>query len=63
MMVIENKYEFGQTVYLKTDPDQHARMVTQIKVSPIGIIYLLSFGTMETPHYEIELSTEKDVLV
>lgn len=63
MMVIENKYEYGQIVFLKTDPEQQARMVTAFKVCPTGIIYFISFGTLETQHYDIELTDEKNVLV
>jgi hypothetical protein len=32
MMIIENKFNFGDIVYLKTDPDQRARIVTTFSV-------------------------------
>jgi hypothetical protein len=61
MMVIENKFELGQMVYLKSDPEQRERIVTQITVGGnMSIRYGLNCGTMETWHYDIELSTEKD---
>lgn len=61
-MIIQNKYDFGDTVYLKTDTDQNAWLVTGIKATPNDLIYILSQGTREYPAYDIELSKEKDVL-
>jgi hypothetical protein len=64
MMVLQNKYELGQMVFLKTDPDQHARQLTQIAIGANGSLrYAVTFGTQETWHYEIEMSDEKNVLV
>lgn len=63
MMVIENKFEFGQIVYLKTDINQSPRIVTSFKVTPDGIVYCLQSGTVETWHYSLEISEEKDILV
>lgn len=64
MIVIENKFDFGQTVYLKTDEDQKARLVVRITLTVAGtLVYGLSCGTNETTHFEIELSDEKNVLV
>jgi hypothetical protein len=62
MMIIENKFELQQTVYLKTDPDQKARVVTRIIVNPSGLSYELYCGTGGSWHYDFEISTEKDVL-
>lgn len=62
-MVIENKFELQQTVYLKTDPDQRARIVTRINVSSTGLIYELYSGTGGSWHYDFEIATEKDVLI
>lgn len=61
-MQIHNKYRFGQIVYLSTDIDQEQRMVTGLIVRPnSAIIYFLTAGTMETTHYEIEISETKNV--
>lgn len=58
-MVLDNQYQLGDLVYLKTDPDNHKRMVSAIKVGlDGGIIYTLSMGTQETLHYELEISGE-----
>lgn len=62
MMVINNAFEFGQIVYLTTDPDQRRRVVVELKVSPNGVLYRLSCGTTDSDHYECEISTEIDVL-
>lgn len=63
-MVIDNKYDFGEIVYLKTDSDQEKRIVTAIKVYPAGdIIYQLSCGTENSDHYEFEISREEDTVL
>jgi hypothetical protein len=66
MMIIDNKFEFGQFVYLKTDPDQEKRMVTEMKLISIGkeviIVYWLNFGSSCTLHYENEISAEKNLI-
>ena len=61
MMVIENKYEFGQIVYLVTDKEQLPRMVTGFTIRPTGVLYLCQSGITETAHYEMELQGEKVV--
>lgn len=63
MMVINSKYNFFDTVYLKTDPDQRQRLVTRMNITPIGVSYELSCGTQTSWHYEQEISEEKDVLI
>jgi hypothetical protein len=64
MMVIDNKFELGDIVYLKTDPDQRARIVSKFSVLPNGlIVYELSHNTFTSPHYDFEISVEKDVLI
>lgn len=62
-MVIDNKFDFGQEVYLKTDPEQLKRIVTQFSVTKNGIVYELSFGAIVSPHYDFEISTEKDTVI
>lgn len=63
MMVINSKYNFFDTVYLKTDPDQRQRMVTRLNITPNGITYELSCGTQTSWHYDQEIAEEKDVLI
>lgn len=61
MMVFENKYEFGQIVYLKTDCDQVQRIVTKFEVEPNGLLYQLSQGKDCSWHYEFEISETQNV--
>jgi hypothetical protein len=64
MMVIDNKYELGDEVYLKTDSEQQLRIVTAIHVHPAGqIIYQLSCGTTSSEHYDFEMSKEVNELI
>lgn len=61
-MLIDCKYNLGDIFYLKTDTECHARMLTAIQIGLNGsVIYKLSFGTIETWHYEQEFSDEKVV--
>lgn len=63
MMLIDNKFELGQIVYLHTCKDQHPRLVTRINVSTMGIIYELSCGTETSTHYDYEISEKKNILI
>lgn len=60
-MVIENKYNLSEVVYLITDKEQLPRIVTTIKVCPAGLIYGISSGVSETWHYEMEIAKVKDL--
>ena len=62
-MLINNKYNIGDTVYLKTDVDQYARMIIAILVYPNGISYEVQYCTTQSTHYEIELSETQDELL
>jgi len=60
MMVIENEFEFGQTVYLKTDAEQLPRLVIAIEVTYGNVlIYRLQNCQTNSPHYDFEISAEK----
>lgn len=62
MMLIETTFEIGQTVYLKTDKEQCPRIVTSIKIfTNNSIAYFLSCGLIDSSHYDIEMTAEKDV--
>jgi hypothetical protein len=57
------EFKFGEIVYLKTDDDQRARMVTGLSLRPDrAITYGLTLGTNETWHYAIEIDTERDIV-
>jgi hypothetical protein len=55
---VRHEYDILQAVYLKHDPDNTLRMVTQITVTPIGIVYTLTCGETNSTHYEQEITTE-----
>jgi len=62
MIVVNNKYDIGDIVYLKTDEDQSPRVVTCIKVFKHGELnYELAHGTIVSLHYEFEISNEKEI--
>ena len=61
MASTKREYSIGQIVYLRTDPEQHHRMVTSITESPNGITYGLSLGDEQTWHYSIEISPDRDI--
>ncbi len=61
--VIDNKFDHGDVVYLKTDKDQLPRIVFCLKVFPNEILYELAAGTTCSTHYEFELSKEVNVLL
>lgn len=63
MMVIENMFDIGQEIYLKTDPNQDKRLVCQIAVLPMGLLYKVCMGTISSDHYEFEMSTEKQLII
>lgn len=60
-MIIENKFEIGQTVYLITDEDQKPRLVLSIKVNKYDLIYELTSGSNNSYHYDFEISDEKQL--
>jgi hypothetical protein len=61
MMVINNKFEIGDTVYLITDKEQEPRLVTELIIRPGGlIVYGCSLCQETSEHYDFELSKEKD---
>ena len=63
-MFIECKYSLGQIVYLKTDEDQKARMVTIIKIEAENVFsYDLACSDVVSAHYECEISEKKDFML
>jgi hypothetical protein len=61
MMVIDNKYEIGQTVYLKTDVEQLQRIVSAITQRQGTIIYELCCGKDTSGHYDFEITEDENV--
>jgi len=60
-MIIDTKYDIGDTVFLKTDYDQKERLVTRIQMTQGNVMYEVSCGTENSWHYDFELATEKDL--
>lgn len=60
MHIHQTTHTFGDTVYLKTDLEQHARMVTRIHLNPNGAVYELALGPESSDHYDIEISKTPD---
>lgn len=61
-MIIENKFNIGQRIYLDTDPEQYERIITGILITQGDIIYRVVCGDVETYHFEFELSKEKKLI-
>lgn len=62
MLVIDNKFELYQTVYLITDELQKQRMVVSIRFSGGNLLfYLLAQETDTSWHCEAEITTEKTI--
>ena len=59
MMVVDNKFDIEQTVYLKTDKDQLPRMVVQLNVGKTNIMYLLACGMDTSIHIAMEITGER----
>ena len=63
-MTINNRYKIGETVYLVTDPEQYARIITGIKVRPGGLLmYELSCAEEASEHYDFEISDKEDKVI
>lgn len=61
MGVRKVKFLIGETVYLRTDPDQMERLVTGLIIRPGSNLYLLSSGVETSSHYDFEISPERNV--
>lgn len=62
-MNFKSAFGLGDIVYLKTDPDQLERMVTECSFKGSGeVVYNLNLGPSESYHYEIEISSKKDLM-
>jgi hypothetical protein len=59
-MTINNKFKLGETVYLKTDPDQFSRIIVALQLTVDGgLLYKLAINMSEQWHYEVEITREK----
>jgi hypothetical protein len=63
-MKIDNKFEIGQQVYIKTDKDQSTRIVTSIQIRPNNLLmYELGCGSQCSWHYDFEITEDQNVLI
>ena len=53
------EFQIGDTVYLKTDPDQSPRLVTGYWVRPHATLYTLAYKDGDSTHFDFEISTTK----
>ena len=58
MPVFESDLDFGDVVYLKTDPEQNKWIVCEIEFRPGTIVYHLACGPHLHSAYLFELSHE-----
>lgn len=63
MLTIDNEYNMGDIVYVKTDSEQLPRIVTAIIVTGRDILYECAAFVDISSHYGFELSPEKDILL
>lgn len=61
-MTITTPYNFGDIVFLKTDPEQLERMVCKVSFCPGYFLISLAMGTTVSEHYDFELSSKKDLM-
>lgn len=59
-MVVDNKFDIGQIVFLRTDADQSPFLVTRLTINRDGILYYLTSGQIESCHYDFEISDKRD---
>lgn len=62
-MTIDNDFNIGQEVYLRTDKDQLMRLVLAIQVKNGTLLYELGCGSSTSWHDDFEISTQADVLL
>lgn len=61
-MTITIPHDFGDIVFLKTDPEQLERMVCKVTVYKGSILYGLAMGSNLSEHYDYEFSSQKDLM-
>lgn len=60
-ILVKLLFAFGETVFIKTDPEQLPHQIVSIKVEPgISVLYALQGCKEVSWHYDFEISTERD---
>lgn len=62
MATFVSKYNFGDIVYLVTDPDQLKYIVCEIEFRPGSVVYVVSSGKETYTAYEFELTDEPNLV-
>lgn len=57
------KFNVGEFVFLKTDPEQLERQVICIMDYGLLYQYILTCGVEQTNHFEYEVTTHRNVLL
>lgn len=63
MINIDNKFDIGQIVYLRTDKEQLPRIITEIVVTKGELIYGVYAGTIYSKHYDYEMTSDVNTLI
>lgn len=62
-IIIHAEFEIGEIVYLRTDQEQLSRLVMGYRFqSRDTLLYDLMCGTLQSCHYELELTREKNLV-
>ena len=63
IVTIDIPYQYGDILYLKSDPEQYKRLLIGVRhCADNGILLELQCGTSNSYHYPIEVTTERDIL-
>lgn len=61
IITVEVKFEIGETVYRKTDPEQRPHIVFGYLIGPMGWVdYRLVHDNAYSAVHEVEISSEKN---
>jgi hypothetical protein len=61
-MLIKTVFDYGEVVYLKTDPYQQERIVTAVTYRGGSLSYELSICEIVSIHLDVEITREYDEL-
>jgi len=60
-MKIDNTFDIEELVYVKTDPEQHVRIVTGFYITQNEILYEVSIDNSVSKFYDFELTRDKTI--
>jgi len=62
-MKIVTEFDLKDIVYLKTDDEKKARIITQINVTPDGMTYSLNQAEYVSVHYACEITRDNSDII